>query len=332
MYNKLGKSDPAIWEASEVPAKTPYLSARGWEQYRFALDYNRRHHPKSPFDEGEADRIDQDTLRLLHAHCCTQQDQHECPVLNSPLTDSEILRHLKATSPDKSQWSDGISHRMLQAGGQHFQKSLCLLLMNMIWEFEIYPYDWSKALVQPIHKGDAKPRVDPASYRGIYLTCMTTKLFEDILNERLTDFTTQHDTLTPYQFSSKKGHQTQDAIYAVLATIRNNQQFDKSPTYCAFIDFSTAYPSVHRNRLTNIHNDSKIPGKVWRLLTSTYHLLQVRVLHPLLGPDRFTPILRGLLEGSRLSPTPFGIFMAELLRTLQKEFPHACTYTSQVIS
>jgi hypothetical protein len=42
--------------------------------------------------------------------------------------------------------------------------------MKIIWEVEIYPHDWSKALVQPIYKGDAKPRVDPASYRGIYLT------------------------------------------------------------------------------------------------------------------------------------------------------------------
>jgi hypothetical protein len=112
---------------------------------------------------------------------------------------------------------------------------------------------------------------------------MTTKLFEVILNERLTDFTTQHDTLTPYQFGSKKGHQTHDAIYALLATIRNNQQFDNSPSYCAFIDFSTSYPCVHRNRLTNILHDSKIQGQVWRLLTSTYHLVQVRVLQPPLG-------------------------------------------------
>ena len=68
---------------------------------------------------------------------------------------------------------------------------------------------------------------------------------------------------------------------------------------------------------------------MWRLLTGTYHLVQVRVLNPLLGPDRFTPILRGLPEGSRLSPTLFGIFMSELLRQLQKDFPHACTYTSK---
>ena len=145
--------------------------------------------------------------------------------------------------PDKSPGVDGISNRMLQAGGPQFQKTLCLLIKT-IWEVEIYPYDWSKALVQPIYKGDAKPRGDPASYRGIYLTCMTTKLFEGILNHRLTEFTTRQESLTPYQFGSKKGFQTHDAIYTLLATIRNNQQFDKTPTYCAFIDFSTAYPSV----------------------------------------------------------------------------------------
>ena len=115
----------------------------------------------------------------------------------------------------------------------------------------------------------------------------------------------------------------------MLATIRNNQQFDQSPTYCAFIDFSTAYPSVHRNRLSSILHDHNIQGKMWRLLTSTYHLVQVRVLHPLLGPNRFTPIQRGLPEGSRLSPILFGIFMSELLRQLEKDFPHAYTYTSQ---
>jgi len=96
---------------------------------------------------------------------------------------------------------------MLQAGGPQFQKTLCLLI-KVIWEVETYPYDWSKALVQPIYKGDAKPRVDPASYRGIYLTCMATKLCEGILNQRLTEFTTRQESLTPYQFGSKKGFQT----------------------------------------------------------------------------------------------------------------------------
>jgi hypothetical protein len=39
--------------------------------------------------------------------------------------------------------------------------------------------------------------------------------------------------------------------------------------------------------------------------------------------------MRGLPEGSRLSPTLFGIVMVKLLQLLQKEFPHACTYSSK---
>jgi len=100
-------------------------STLGWEQYRYALGHHRRNHPKSPFDEREADRIDQIT-RNLHHLSRTQQDQNGCPVLNSPLLDPEILRHLKITPPDKSPGVDGISNRMLQAGGPQFQKTLCL--------------------------------------------------------------------------------------------------------------------------------------------------------------------------------------------------------------
>ena len=105
--------------------------------------------------------------------------------------------------------SKSSSHtRMLKAKGPEFQKTL-FFLMHVIWDCEIYPYEWSKALFQPIYTGEAEPRIDPASYRGIYLTFMTNKLFEGILNERLVEFTTKHDTLTPFQFGSKKGHQNQ---------------------------------------------------------------------------------------------------------------------------
>jgi hypothetical protein len=210
---------------------------------------------------------------------------------------------------------------MLQAGGPQFQKTLCLLI-KVIWEVETYPYDWSKALVQPIYKGDVKPRVDPASYRGIYLTCMATKLFEGILNQRLTEFMTRQESLTPYQFGSKKGFQTHDAIYTLLATIRNNQQFDKSPTYCAFIDFSTAYPSVHRNRLSSILYDHNIQGKMWRPSPGPPSPL---------GSQQIYPYSTRLTRREPVKPSPIWHtkFMSELLRQLQKDFPHAYTYTAK---
>lgn len=51
LYNKLHDTDTSTWEASDQPAKTPWLSALAWEQFRYALGHHRRHHPNSPFDE-----------------------------------------------------------------------------------------------------------------------------------------------------------------------------------------------------------------------------------------------------------------------------------------
>jgi len=91
----------------------------------------------------------------------------------------------------------------------------------------------------------------------------------------------------------------------------------------AFVDYSTAYPSVHRDRLSSIllHND--IVGHMWHHLRARIDNIRLRVLHPNIQEHQTVDILRGLPEGSRLSPTLFGIFVADLIHELQTEFPHA---------
>ena len=90
------------------------------------------------------------------------------------------------------------------------------------------------------------------SYRGIYLLNTLTKLFEGLMEARLSKFTEFNDTLTPSQQGSRIFRQTHDAMYALIATIQERSQYG-SPSYCCFIDFATAYPSVHRERLGLTH-------------------------------------------------------------------------------
>ena len=45
--------------------------------------------------------------------------------------------------------------------------------------------------------------------------------------------------------------QTHDAIYFRFAIIEHNKYTLHKPTYVAFIDYSTAYPSVHRDGLSS---------------------------------------------------------------------------------
>ena len=323
-YNTNYKTDPATWSPSESVTPSDALGAQAWCQFRFALGHHRRKHYKSPFNEPEADLVEQETTRLQSVPI-SQQDSTADLALNREFKQEDLLRHLKKSPPDKSEGHDGISNRMLQSGGENFEQTL-IHLLNLVWDTELYPESWCKALMRPIYKGGGKQRKDPASYRGIYLTCTTTKLFEGIISERLEEYISKHDTLTKFQFA-KQGSQTHDAIHTLTSVIRNNQEHNKSSTYCAYIDFSTAYPSVHRERLTNILHEVGITGKIWRLLQVTYSKTKVRVLHPFIPEDGYTDILRGLPEGSRLSPLLFGIFLSELLRSLQRKYPTPTTRT-----
>jgi len=121
--------------------------------------------------------------------------------------------------------------------------------------------------MQPIYKGGGKDRHSPVSYRGIYLLNTLIKLFEGLMEGRLSKFTELKDTLTPSQQGSRITRQTHDAIYALIATIQERSQYGPGfPSYCCFIDFATAYPSVHRECFDLTLKNYKITGKIWHVL------------------------------------------------------------------
>jgi len=49
--------------------------------------------------------------------------------------------------------------------------------------------------------------------------------------------------------------------------------------------------------------------------------MRIRVLHPLIASRNEVEVLRGLPEGSRLTPTLFATFAADLICELQAQFP-----------
>jgi len=141
-----------------------------------------------------------------------------------------------------------------------------------------------------------------------------------MMESRLSKFTEVNDTLTPSQQGSRITRQTYDAIYALIATIQERSQYG-FPSYCCFMDFATANPSVHRERLGLTLKNYKITGKIWHLLKENSLSVRVRVLHALIDQNDEVDILRGLPERSRQSPTLFGICVAELILELRAKFP-----------
>ena len=128
--------------------------------------------------------------------------------------------------PDKSPGPCGTTNRMLKASGPAFRE-LLLDFFNTLWSHDTHPQAWQKSLLQPIHKGkDAKgqekDRLDPASYRGIYLSSAVAKLYEGLLIARITQYTEKHNTLTDNQIGTRPRRQIHDAIYSLLSVTVSN--------------------------------------------------------------------------------------------------------------
>jgi len=175
-----------------------------------------------------------------------------------------------------------------------FFQSLLLLLFNGIWEFHVQPTDWQLSLMQPIYKGHDKDKTDPASYRGTYLKDTLAKLLEGLLLARLTTHTELDNTLTSNQLGTKSYTQTRDAIYSLISTIQYKKYTLQKPTYVAFVDYSTDYPPVHRDRISSIFLHNGIVGHMWHHLRARIDKIRLRVLHPNLQEHQTVDIRRGL--------------------------------------
>jgi len=137
--------------------------------------------------------------------------------------------------------------------------------------------------MQPIYKGGKKPKPDPASYRGIYLSSALAKLFEGIIIKRLTQYTEQHSTLTDNQLCTRSNRQIHNAIYSIIAIIQHNFWAKGQPTYVAFLDFAMA--SVFREGLLSTIHERNIVGKLWHALRLRFNILKSRVFHQGKGGD-----------------------------------------------
>jgi len=177
--------------------------------------------------------------------------------------------------------------------------------------------------MQPIYKDSKKPKPDPASYRGISLSSTLAKLFEGIIIKRLAQYTEQHSTLTDNQLGTRSNRQIHDAVYSIIAIIQHNFFAKGQPTYVTFLDFATAFSSVFREGLLSTMHERNIVGKMWHALWLRFNIVKIRILHPKIRQSSEVEILRGLPEGSRLSPTLFGIVVADFIHELQHWFPNA---------
>ena len=180
------------------------------------------------------------------------------------MTNQEIFKAINKLKNGKTSGLDLVLNAMLKAG----QITLigCLnKLSNLIFTHSTYPKLWCEGYIIPIHKsGDIH---NPENY----IHSCVGKLFNIVLNTRLTDHLTNRDVLTDCQagFSSKSRTTDHTCILKCLVDKHNNKKGSK--LYACFVDFKRAFDTdTSRYAYQNASQD--IGGNCYHLIKHMYTL------------------------------------------------------------
>ena len=238
-------------------------------------------------------------------------------ILNADITTDEIKASIERAITSKSPGPDNVLNGMLKSAA-HVIIPLLSIIFQQILDSGVFPEDWCKSNIIPVHK---KGDVDSCNnYRPISLTSLTSKMFTNILNKRLTMFTESLGIVPEEQAGFREDYSTVDHIFSLHAMIK--KQFTKNmKLYVAFIDYKKCFDSIDRNALFHVLEANGIQGKMLTVIKGLYSSVLAAVKNNGELSDYFEcPI--GVKQGCILSPTIFTVFMTEITRILNIQGKH----------
>ena len=188
-------------------------------------------------------------------------------------------------------------------------------LLNRIIVLEEIPSCMKEGIITPIYKKQGKDPLLVNSYRGITVSSVFSKLFEDIILNRLSG--TLEDLQLPdvLQTAYQKGLSCSDAVFATQEALLIHLRENGHPYLCLF-DLEKAFDSIELSVLLRNLFNIGINGKCWRIIESWYIAAysRIRVDGAISNPYL---ISRGVKQGSVLSPILFLVVIDPLLKTLR---------------
>ncbi|KAI5742578.1 hypothetical protein M8J77_008802 [Diaphorina citri] len=247
------------------------------------------------------------------------------PYLDRTITMWELNQVLKLAKKNKAPGSDEIPnefYKNLPESSRHF----LLDLFNKVFETREIPGEWSDAVLQMIHKkGDPK---NPSNYRGIALVNTISKLFINIIQERIYTWAEKLKILDEGQAGFRKGRGCVDNLFTFYSVLCINLNRNKK-VFCCYVDFRRAFDLVPHELLWKHLFKLGLSTHLINVVKSLYDKARVKIRTDNgYGFTDEVDMSIGLMQGLGISPLLYILFISDLVEYLKQNGVNGVTVDS----
>jgi hypothetical protein len=232
-------------------------------------------------------------------------------VLDSPIAPYEIEAVLEKKRTLRAPGPDGFRIDFLRY--VRYDEIVCAAvanLFNLILESGEVPDSWHEAFLFVLYKGKGD-RADPNSYRGITLKSQLLKLHESVICNRLVSWIESQGLLPQEQLAYRQGLSGTDHLF-LLNVLMEDALKTRKKLCIGLVDLQKAFPSVDRRRLIEDLVSAGVSKQTVGLIRKLYTSDTFRLLLDGEPGHLVICVVKGVHEGSCLSPTLFIFFIRDL--------------------
>lgn len=232
--------------------------------------------------------------------------------LTAEIKEEEIQEVLMKKNSSTAPGHDGITYTLIK-----MMPTIWFIWLakayTQILKTGIVPISWKSIVVHPIKKPNTRG-LSVTDYRPISLLSTLRKIFEKIIQERLSFYLERNSLWPKSQYGFRKGFSSAFNIYTLLTDIQI-AFFTKKQVLALFLDISHAYDSVQLHILIQKLQLLGIPCQILRVIL---HLMeQRRISLSMSRQNRQSRVSdQGIPQGSSLSPLLYACYVGDLKRTL----------------
>ena len=234
----------------------------------------------------------------------TQEEANNEP----PITDKELRMIQKRLKRKKACGPDNIPNEVITEADPETLK-IHKGILNHIYKEENIPIDWQKGSIKRLYKGKGE-KGKCSNERGITLASNIGKLFERVVNNRISD----KINITDHQAGGKKGRATADHLLVLQNTINQAKKNNKK-VLITFLDVTKAYDKAWLDGIMYAMGHNGVNGKNWKIIKKLNENLTATIQTDH-GATREIQIKDSIRQGGVLSVNQYALLMDEISKAI----------------